>query len=96
MKFKGFNETQSSHFSTVSTLFYNYRVYFIYQTRGNYNPVEFLDFQYHDVVLQETQEVAGLISDAISTFNKTVTINDDLYVMVILIPQAQRLQVITD
>ena len=55
-------------------------VYFIYQTRGNYNAVEFLDFQYHDVVLQETQEVAGLISDAISTFNKTVTINDDLYV----------------
>jgi hypothetical protein len=55
-------------------------VYFIYQTRGNYNAVEILSFQYQDVVLQETQEVAGLISDAISTFNKTVTINDDLYV----------------
>jgi cytoskeletal protein CcmA (bactofilin family) len=55
-------------------------VYFIYQTRGNYNAVEILSFQYQDVLLQETEEATGLISDAISIFNKTVTINDDLYV----------------
>ena len=51
-------------------------VYFIYQTRGNFNAMDLQSFQYLNVVLQETEEVAGLVSDAISIFNKNVGIGN--------------------